>query len=211
MTSASKIRVILADDHARVHQLVTTALSRSDDIVLIAQGATGEEALQLSEKYHPDLILMDVIMPIMSGLEATKIIHERFPDIKIMVLSSFQDDESVHTMLDNGATGYILKNAISSDLVNMIRAAHTGVAVFSSEVAKVLINMNKTPTNDFGLTEREIAVLKLLATGLNNAEIAQKLVISPSTVKFHMSNIIQKIGVETRAEAIVLAAKNNLI
>jgi two-component system, NarL family, response regulator LiaR len=211
MSTSRNIRVILVDDHARVHQLVTTALSKSEDITLIAQGATGEEAIQLAEKYQPDLMLMDVVMPVMSGVEATKVIHERFPNVKIMVLSSFQDDESVHAMLQNGATGYILKNAISSDLVNMIRTAHTGVAVFSSEVAQVLIHVNKGVVNNFGLTEREIEVLKLMAMGLNNAEIAQKLVISQSTVKFHINNLIQKMGVETRAEAIVIAAKNNLI
>jgi NarL family two-component system response regulator LiaR len=211
MKSSGKIRVILIDDHRRVHEAVFTVLNSVEDIALIAQGSNGKEALQLCEEHQPDLILMDVVMPVMSGLEATKLIHQRYPHIKILVLSSFQDDESVRAMLQHGAVGYILKGSLIDDLVNTIRITHSGKAVFSSEIASTLLNSAQPKVQDFGLTGRELEILQLMTEGLNNGEIAAKLVISPSTVKFHIANILHKMNVETRAEAIVLAAKNNLV
>jgi NarL family two-component system response regulator LiaR len=211
MLPASKIRVILIDDHIRIHQAVNTTLNTVDDIDLVAQGATGEEAVELVEKYEPDIVLMDIVMPVMSGADAAKLIHAKFPHVKILVLSSFQDDDSVRSMLDNGASGYILKNAIATDLVNTIRVVHTGVAAFSGEVAEVLLGLRKSQHLSFNLTERELEVLKLMAAGLNNGQIAERLVISQATVKFHINNVVQKLGVETRAEAIVIAAKNDLV
>lgn len=208
-TADYPIRVILIDDHRHIHQAVTTILSDIPVVELVAQGSNGEEAIELCEKHKPDVVLMDVVMPVMDGVSATKIILEKFPEIRILVLSSFQDHESVHEMLRNGASGYITKGSLASELISTIRATHDGHAVFSPGVAAQLIN--PIPARKFNLTDREIEVLGLVAEGLTNGQIAQELVISRSTVKFHISNIVDKMGVETRTEALVLAAKNNLV
>ncbi|MCI0713892.1 MAG: response regulator transcription factor [Chloroflexi bacterium] len=205
------IRVILIDDQSQVHFAVASVFDANDDLVLVAQASSGEEGIKLIADYQPDVVLMDVVMPGMSGIEATRIIHETYPDIRILVVSSFQDDESVHAMLDNGAAGYVLKGSITSDLATTIRTVYHGHTVFSQEVSQVLLHGGEGSGNDFGLTEREIDVLVLMARGLNNNEIASELVISRSTVKFHIANVLEKMGVSTRAEAIVLAAKNKLV
>jgi NarL family two-component system response regulator LiaR len=209
MKPENPIRVVLVDDHAQIHGLVQSILGAAPDINLVGQGANGQEAVALCEQYLPDMVLMDVIMPVMDGIKATGILHERFPEIKILVLSSFQDHESVYAMLRNGAVGYLTKSSITQDLVETIRATYQGKMVFSSEVGALL--SSPQPAVDFQLTDRELEVLVLLAEGLTNQQSAQKLSISQSTLKFHMTNIYQKLGVQTRSEALVLAAKNNLI
>jgi NarL family two-component system response regulator LiaR len=212
MGASPPIRVILIDDHSWVHEIVARVLEAHEDIQLVAQGSTGQEAIQLCEIYQPNLILMDVVMPRMGGIEATKLLHQKYPQIKILVLSSFQDEDSVRTMLENGAMGYVLKGALMEDLADVIRATYVGKVVLSDEVSHVLLTTStSTKKQDFGLTRRELEVLQLMAGGLTNGQIATKLVISESTVKFHISNVIYKMGVETRAEAIVIAAKNNLV
>ncbi len=212
MQPASPIRVVLIDDHSWVHEAVAAVLNTTDDIALVGEGSNGAEAVQLCGFYQPDLVLLDVIMPGMDGVEAAKLIHRHYPSIKILVLSSFQDDESVRAMLANGAHGYILKGSLTSELPSVIRAAHFGQAVFSAEILDALLHPTQpVDVHNFGLTAREREVLSLIAEGLNNSEIGRRLTISPSTVKFHLSNILQKMSVNTRSEAIVLAAKNNLI
>ena len=213
MSTQPKTRILLVDDHAWVHQAVNTILKIAPDIELIGQAHNGVEALRLCEELRPDLILMDVVMPHINGIEATRIIRERYDTIKILVLSSFQDDESVLAMLDSGAMGYVLKGSLTGDLISAIRTAMTGVSVFSAEITSVLLKSNHETTNghDFGLTARELEVLRLMAKGENNPEIADKLVISQSTVKFHIVNIRDKMKVATRPEAMVLVAKNNIV
>jgi len=214
MQKDKKIRVILIDDHSNIHKIVATALMVAEDIALVAHGNNGKDALLLCEQYQPDVVLMDVVMPVMDGIEATNRLQKSYPHIKILVLSSFQDDDSVHAMLANGASGYILKGSLVSDLVPTIRTIASGdTTVLSAAVTESLLRSPspESPRNDFNLTHREIEVLRLMAAGLNNGEIAAKLVISQSTVKFHIANILQKIGVETRPQAIVLASKNNLV
>jgi len=204
------IRVVLVDDHAQMHHIVRTILAATSDIRLVGQGANGQEAITLCEQFHPDIVLMDVVMPVMDGIEATGILKDRFPELKILVLSSFQDHESVYAMLRNGAVGYITKSSLAQDLAETIRTTFQGKMVFSSEVGAHLVTPPQ-PTVDFHLTDRELEVLLLLAEGLTNQQSALKLSISQSTLKFHMTNIYQKLGVQTRSEALVLAAKNNLI
>ncbi|MDZ4671763.1 MAG: response regulator transcription factor [Phototrophicales bacterium] len=213
MPTQPKTRILLVDDHAWVHQAVNTILKIAPDIELIGQAHNGVEALRLCEELCPDLILMDVVMPHINGIEATRIIRERYDTIKILELSSFQDDESVLAMLDSGAMGYVLKGSLTGDLISAIRTAMTGVSVFSAEITSVLLKSNHETTNghDFGLTARELEVLRLMAKGENNPEIADKLVISQSTVKFHIVNIRDKMKVATRPEAMVLVAKNNIV
>ena len=210
MTETKPIRVVLIDDHTQIHKVVDVLLRSVDDIKLVAQGANGKDALYLCEQNQPDVVLMDVIMPVMDGIQATKILSERFPAIKVLVLSSFQDHESVYAMLRNGAVGYLTKSSLSKDLVDTIRSTYQGKMVFSSEVGAQLVS-KPLPTIDFHLTDRELEVLVLMADGLNMPEIAERLVISPATVKFHINNICKKLDVRTRSEALVLAAKNNLV
>lgn len=209
-TTPSPIRVVLVDDHMQIHKIVQATLSSTSDIKLVGQGANGEDALHLCEHNNPDIVLMDVVMPVMDGIQATKLLHERFPSVKVLVLSSFHDHESVHTMLRNGAVGYLTKSTLAKDLLDTIRATFQGKIVFSPDIVDQLIT-SPQPTVDFNLTDRELEVLVLLAEGLTNQQSAHRLSISVSTLKFHMNNIYQKLGVQTRSEALVLAAKNNLI
>ena len=210
MTFEKPIRVVLVDDHYPIHKAVQEILSATQDISLVGQGANGKEGVALCEQYLPDVVLMDVVMPVMDGIEATKDLRERLPDLKILVLSSFQDHESVYTMLRNGAVGYLTKSSLAEDLPQTIRATVQGKMVFSSEIGAHLLSPPQ-PIESFNLTDRELEVLVRLAEGLTNQQTALKLSISPSTLKFHMSNIYEKLGVHTRSEALVLAAKNNLI
>lgn len=207
------IRVLLADDQLRVHEAVILALRGADDIVLVGQAADGDEAVILCGQLLPDLVLMDVLMPGIGGIEATRRIHQRQPQVNILVLSAMQDDTTVRAMLEAGAVGYVLKDSLARDLAATIRATHAGNAVFSQRITdRLLQNSQPAPVSQgFGLTERELEVLKLMAEGLNNGELAARLHISQSTVKFHITNILDKMGVATRPEAIVLAAKNNLV
>jgi len=210
MSNENSIRVVLVDDHLQIHRTVQAILAATPDIDLVGQGANGQEGIVLCTQYQPDIILMDVVMPVMDGIEATKTLHERLPAIKILVMSSFQDHESVYTMLRNGALGYITKGSLAQDLADTIRATFQGKMVFSSEVGAHLVAQPQ-PAVDFHLTDRELEVLVLLAEGLTNQQSALRLSISQSTLKFHMTNIYEKLGVQTRSEALVLAAKNNLI
>jgi NarL family two-component system response regulator LiaR len=212
MLRSDAIRVLLIDDNPYFHDAVSTIFSTVDDVLLVGQGSDGGEALRLCEELKPDLVLMDVVMPVMGGIEATELIHQKLPDIKILVLSSVHDDDSVREMLLRGAAGYVLKGSLASDLLSTIRAVHSGKAVFSSEVASALLRTSRDATSpDFGFTRRELGVLRLMAEGLSHKEIAARLIISQSTVKFHIVNILKKMSVETRAEAIALAAKYGLI
>jgi len=210
MTDKNLIRVVLVDDHAQIHRVVHLILGATSDIKLVGQGANGQEGIALCEQYQPDIALMDVVMPLMDGIEATKVLHERYPAIKVLVLSSFQDHESVYAMLRNGAVGYLTKGSLAQDLAETIRATVQGKMVFSREVGAQLVSPPR-PAVNFHLTDRELEVLVLLAEGLSNQQSALKLSISQSTLKFHMNNIFEKLGVQTRSEALVLAAKNNLI
>jgi NarL family two-component system response regulator LiaR len=209
-TNESQIRIVMVDDHAQMHRTVQMILGATADIKLVGQASNGEEGITLCEQYTPDVVLMDVVMPVMDGIEATKVLHEQFPTIKILVLSSFQDHESVYAMLRNGAVGYLTKSSLAEDLAETIRATFQGRMVFSGEVGVHLVS-SPQPVANYHLTDRELEVLVLLAEGLTNQQSAQKLSISQSTLKYHMNNIFQKLGVQTRSEALVLAAKNNLI
>lgn len=207
------IRVIIVDDHAHIHELINLALHSLTDIIVVGEAYQGAEALMLCQELVPDVVLMDVVMPHMDGVEATRHLHELYPQTKILVLSSFQGDENVRAMLHAGAAGYLLKTAIAQDLASMIRSVYRGGAVFSREVADQLLQTKAPalPSQNFKLTERELEILALMVSGQNNIEIADQLFISQSTVKFHLTNILQKLNVETRTEAIVLAVKQQLI
>ncbi|MBK9125854.1 MAG: response regulator transcription factor [Chloroflexi bacterium] len=212
------IRLIVVDDHFRVHQGLEALEDVFDDLTIVGHASNGGEAIELVAQLRPDVVLMDVIMPVMDGIEATQRIHSRFPSIKVLALSSFQDTESVKAMIKAGAVGYVLKNATIDDLAHTIRAAHAGTIVLSAEFVSMLLNTpapaddtRARSSTDFGLTQREREILKQVVAGKNNSEIAAMLVISISTVKFHISSIFNKLDVTNRVEAARAALEHNLL
>ena len=213
-SSAPAIRVMLVDDHAVVRSGLATFLYAYEDFELVGEASDGEEALRLCGRVHPDVILMDLIMPRMDGATATRAIRERYPDVQILVLTSFKEDNLVHDALKSGAIGYLLKNVTSDELANAIRAAYRGRSTLAPEAAEVLIHAathQDTPPVGHDLTEREREVLDLMVKGLDNNKIAETLVVSRSTVKFHVSNILSKLYATSRTEAVVVAIQHHLV
>ena len=213
MGAKTPIRVLVVDDHRHIHDVITRVLMGISDISIVGQAANGSEAIRLCEEVRPNLILMDVVMPVMDGMQATERIREKYPDTKILVLSSFQDHESVHQLLRGGAVGYITKDALTNDLVNVIRTTMQGKSVFSPNVIEKLISTEATPpaTEKFNLTDRELEILVAMADGLTLQQMALKFSIALTTVKYHSANIFRKLGAQNRSEALVVALKNNLI
>lgn len=209
------IRIILVDDHRTVHQALAEMISYVDDFEVVGQGSNGEEAVTLCAEHHPDIVLMDVMMPVMDGIEATRQILAADPEVKVLALSSFQDDASVHTMLRTGAVGYVLKNTSVDELETIIRTVNEGNSVIDTSLMPRLLQTTPAAEaeqeNDYKLSPREHEILRLIAGGMSYSQVADHLTISMSTVKFHVSNMLDKFGVETRNEAIAIAAKNNLI
>lgn len=209
------IRILLVDDHSQVHLGISSVIDIFDDLELIGHASNGIEAVKQVQQQKPDVILMDVIMPKMDGIEATRQIHAIDAEIKILALSSYQDEDSIRDMLKAGAVGYVLKNSPVDDIAHTIRAAHSGKSVFSNEVTQILLKSEPekppTPTGDFELTPRELEVLRLLIKGQNNNQIASELTISLSTAKFHVSSILSKLNVSSRVEAVATAIEHNLV
>jgi two-component system, NarL family, response regulator LiaR len=208
------IRIMLVDDHSQIHRGLSVLQDTNEDLVLVAHASNGEEAVHLCADFELDLIIMDVIMPVMGGIEATQIIHKKYPDLKILALSSFQDQDSIQQMIKAGAVGYILKNSTLAELANSIRAAHTGTSVFSAEVAQALFSPVKRDIpadEDYGLTPREIEILTLMVKGYNNKQLAYALTISEPTAKFHVRNILMKLNASGRTEAVAIAVERHLI
>lgn len=206
------IRVMLVDDHTMVRRGLATFLKIFDDLELVGEAENGETAIELCSVTLPDVILMDMVMPGMDGATATHTIRQQFPDIQVIVLTSFKEGKLIQTALESGAIGYLLKDVSADDLVRAIRSAHSGRATLSPEVAQSLVETtNLTPLPGPHLTERERDVLTLMIEGLTNTQIASKLIVSPSTIKSHVSNILFKLGVASRTEAVTLALRNNIV
>ena len=183
-----------------------------DDLILAGEADSGATAVQLCAQVKPDVILMDMVMPDMDGPSATRIIRQKFPEVQIIALTSFKEEGLVQSALEAGAIGYLLKDISADDLAQAIRAAHIGRATLSPEAAQVLVDAaSQPPAPGHDLTERERTVLALLVEGLNNSQIAQRLVVSPSTIKSHVSNILSKLGVASRTEAVALALRHKLV
>jgi NarL family two-component system response regulator LiaR len=206
------IRVMLVDDHAMVRRGLATFLLVFDDLKLVGEAENGLEAIQRCAETLPDVILMDMVMPEMDGATATRAIRQQFPQVQVIALTSFKEGELIKNALSAGAIGYLLKDVSVDELAWAIRAAHAGRSTLSPEASQAMVEMaNQPPAPGLDLTEREREVLTLMIEGLNNTQIAGKLVVSPSTAKSHVSNILAKLGVSSRTEAVTLALRNRII
>ena len=211
-SSPSKpIRVMLVDDHTMVRRGLATFLKVFDDLELAGEAESGEAAIQLCAEALPDVILMDMVLPLMDGAATTRAIRQQFPQVQVIALTSFKEGELIKNALEAGAIGYLLKDVSADDLVHAIRSAHAGRATLSPEAAQALVETaNQPPAPGLDLTEREREVLALMIEGLNNMQIAGRLTDSPSTIKSHVSNNLSKLGVASRTEAVTLALRNHI-
>lgn len=207
------IRVVMADDHALVREGIRNVLNRHPDIDVIAEASNGREAVALTLKLRPDVVLMDIAMPEVNGIEATRQIKEQSPETVILVLTAYDDDRYVFALLEAGAAGYLLKNAHGDELISAIKEVHAGESILSPSVARKVLgkfigSRGDRPAGEAAtLTEREIEILRLAATGLPNKAIAEDLSVSPRTVQLHLAHVFQKLGVASRTEAVVTGLK----
>jgi DNA-binding NarL/FixJ family response regulator len=218
------IRVLIVDDHAVVRQGLRTFLELQDDpsalpIEVVGEAANGVEAVDLARRLQPDVVLLDLVMPEMDGIEATPLIIEHAPHSRVIILTSFGEEDRVFPAIRAGAQGYLLKDIAPDDLVQAVRAAYLGQVQLHPDIARTLMlavaakdeSPASKPPAPFGeLTERELEVLRLIAEGLNNHEIADRLVISPKTVKTHVSSILGKLHLEDRTQAAIYALRHGL-
>lgn len=212
MTTTETIRVLIVDDHHMVRRGLLVLLDEFDDIEVIGEAGDGEIAADMCRANCPDVVLMDMIMPRMDGITATKHIHEACKSTKILALTSMVEEDSVQAILKAGAIGFLMKNVTGNDLANAIRRAHAGEATLAQEVAQILIQATtRPPALGHDLTERERDVLELMIDGLSNREIGEKLVISSSTVKNHVSSILSKLDTTSRTQAVALAVEHKIL
>jgi NarL family two-component system response regulator LiaR len=207
----TKIRIMIVDDHAVVRSGLSAFLSVAPGLELVAEAENGEQAVVRARLLKPDVILMDLMMPVMDGVTAIQAIKNENPAIQIIALTSFQEDELVQNALKSGAVGYLMKNVTARELSVAIAAAKEGKMTLSPEAAQVLVRASQQPKETNLLTEREREVLKLMVEGMNNAEIAQNLVVSVSTVKYHIGNILMKLEVDNRVAAVTMAIHKKLV
>lgn len=209
---SNPIGVLVVDDHAVVRSGLSAFLTVFDDIELVGQAAGGEEAVGLCAQLQPDVVLMDMIMPGMNGAEATQAIREKWPQIQVVILTNFAEEDLIEKALQAGAIGYLLKNVSAEQLAEAIRAAHVDRPTLALEAAQSLAHAAAHPAElGRNLTDREREVLPLLTEGLNNSQIAERLKVSRSTVRFHVSNILAKLRVTNRTEAVATAVRYHLI
>ncbi|MDO8971163.1 MAG: response regulator transcription factor [Saprospiraceae bacterium] len=211
MDEQTPTRVMIVDDHGMVRKGLMAYLKNRSDILVVGEARDGREAVNLCEQLQPKVILMDLLMPEMGGVDATHAIHQRWPKIQIIALTSFQEKELVQDALRAGAIGYLLKNITGDELAKAIRAASAGLPTVAPEVTQSIIMENQKPHPDRELTNRECEVLTLMVEGLTNPKIAERLFITRSTARAHVSNILSKLGVSNRSEAVVIALRERLV
>jgi NarL family two-component system response regulator LiaR len=212
MDETHSTRVLIVDDHGMVRRGLVAYLRNEPDLELVGEARNGQEAVDMCDQVQPDVVLMDLVMPELGGVAATRIIRKRWPETQVIALTSFREKDLVQEALQAGAISYLMKNVSGDDLVAAIRAARAGRATLSSEAVQALIqpaDVTSLPGKE--LTRREREVLSLLVKGLTNAGIAERLGISRSTVKAHVSNILSKLSVSNRMEAIALAIQHGLV
>ena len=209
------IRILLVDDHSVVLDGLRMFLGLDPELEIVGQAADGAEAVQMAHALRPDVVLMDLLMPVMDGITATGLIRRELPDVEVVALTSVLEDDKVIGAIRAGAIGYLLKNVTADELAAAIRAAYAGRPTLAPEAAQALIQASIAahgpPKIGFDLTEREREVLALMVSGLTNPEIAEKLIVSRSTVKFHVSSILSKLEATSRTEAVAIAMHNHLV
>jgi NarL family two-component system response regulator LiaR len=212
MTNGNTIKVMIVDDHPIVRDGMKNMLLVFEDLEFAGEAENGRAALACLHTYVPDVILMDIAMPEMGGIPATRAILELYPQVKIIMLTSYPEDELIQESLQAGAMGFLLKNSTIETLANAIRSVYAGQPVLAPEVTKALIRIKTAPMKPGAdLSQREQEVLALMVDGLSNEEIAERLVISPATARHHVSACIQKLGASNRAQASAMAVKLGLV
>ncbi|MCX7709054.1 MAG: response regulator transcription factor [Clostridia bacterium] len=211
----SKIKVLVVDDQPIVRDGLKMVLSLSSDIEVVGTAAHGEEALMLCENQEIDVVLMDIRMPMMDGVQATKLVKEKHPKIKVIILTTFNDDEFIFDALKNGASSYLLKDMASEEIINTIKIIYSGGTVLHSNIAAKVMDRVMKPAEQPAaapiLTQRETEIAKLIAEGLSNKEIAGRLYITEGTAKNHITNILSKLGLEHRTQIALYVIENKLV
>ncbi|WP_418789198.1 response regulator [Paenibacillus agilis] len=214
MERSENIRVLLVDDHEMVRIGLAAVLSTEDGIEVVGEAGNGMDGIRLAQEYKPDVVLMDLVMDGMDGIETTRKLLQLYPDCKVIVLTSYLDDEKMYPVIEAGAFSYLLKTSRANEVADAIRAAARGQSVLESQVASKMMNRFRQPKQAQAaheqLTDREMEVMRLLSQGKSNQDIADELFIGVKTVKFHVTNILAKLEVEDRTQAAIYAYKNGL-
>ncbi len=211
MVTSKTIKVVIVDDHAMLRRGLTVFLESYPDLQLIGEASNGKEGIALCAAKHPDIVLMDLMMPIMDGITATRHIRHDFPDIQVIALTSFGEERLIKSVLEAGAMSYLFKKISADDLAKAIRAAYKGMSTYATEVTEILVRSIRQPESIFKhLTPREHEVLTLMVKGRGNSDISDELFISSATTKSHVSSILSKLGVTNRIEAIVFVLQHNI-
>lgn len=213
MTTDTTITILVVDDHLIVREGLISVLRTFPEFKIVGDASSGKMAIALCEKLHPDVVLIDLKMPQMSGVEATQIIRQRFSHTQVLVLTSFIDDELIQAALEAGAIGYLLKDASIHEIANAVRSVAQKQTVLAPEVMERLMHARTTVDKEeaYRLKSRELEILRLMVEGLTNVEIAERIMLSKATVKYYISSIFEKLGVNTRTEAVVLAMQHHLV
>lgn len=212
INNKNKIKVLIVDDHPLVRFGIKAYIQNCYDIDVVGEAENAEKCIQICEKNLPDVILMDILLPEKNGIEATTQILKKWPEVKIIILTSFYDSDLIQSAIKAGAAGYFLKKESGKTIINGIRDAFKGQINLSPEITKVMVSEIKNPLSKrYQLTKQEKNILSLMVEGLSNKDIAKKLYLSKSTVQFHITNILSKLGVSKRTEAVFVALKNNLV
>jgi two-component system, NarL family, response regulator LiaR len=206
------IRVLVVDDHPMVRRGLMALVRTAEGMVFVGEATNGQEAVQLCRELRPTVVLMDLVMPAMDGAEATRLIRQQCPEIQVLVLTSFHEMTLVQQAINAGAVGYLLKTASSDELIAAIRSAHEGQSTLSPEATQALVQAAQQQISASAeLSPREREILGLLAQGLTNTEISERLFISVPTVKFHVTNILDKLNASSRTEAVMIAVRRKLV
>ncbi len=212
MDNADPTRVLIIDDHSVVRKGLVALFENFKDIVVVGDSGDARQGFELCERTQPHVVLMDMVMPNMDGVTATALLKQRFPDLQVVALTSFNDEDNVHHALKAGAIGYLLKNASVDEVAEAVRRARRGQGTLAVEAAQALISTaTRPPAPGHDLTDREREVLGLMVQGLNNREISENLVISSSTVKNHVSSILDKLGATSRTQAVAMAVDLKIV